>query len=297
MFQRTSLLKAHTVATEIKVVDLPVDPLSHLIITIDGYNATDEATLAEILAFINKVEVTHRGESILNLESEDLVALQAYLFKSMPILTQNIATDNAARLLGLIVPFSRFLYWPEECFPATKRGELQLALNLTIPATSFDNAELHVEAVTLPGATPAAYLKSTYKSITAPGATGDNEIDLPIGNKIAALLFWNTTFPATSSHTYGINGVKIKKNNVEHMVPYSKAHTLIPEMALRLSTLPRSIAAFGDIFPDNIFWLDFDPNSDDSHLLDTQGANSLTAVLDMGVDEASKVTIAELVSL
>jgi len=296
-FIRSSLLKDHTTATEVKKIDLPVNPLSHLIISMDGYNATDEATLAEILAFINKVTVTHLGTSILDLESEDLAALNAYLYHAHPILTNNVATDNAARVLSLIVPFGRHIFDPDECFPATMKGELTLSLDTTVPATSFDNSTLNIEAVELLGAAPKRYLKSTLKSVAAPGATGDNDIDLPRGNKIVALLLYNTTFPSTSSHTYGIDTVKLLVDNKELGYSLARAQCLVGDMIFKLQTLSRDIAAFGQVLPAHYFWMDFNPADNDNFLLETKGKSSVILRAGMGVNEAAKVTVVELVDV
>lgn len=295
-FVRSSLLKDHTTASEVKKIDLPVNPLSHLIISMDCYNATDEATLAEIIAFINKVEVTHLGGTVVSLESEDLAALNCYLYKAHPVLTQNVATDNAARCLSLIVPFGRTIFNPNECFPRTRKGELTLSLDMTVPATSCDNSTLNIEAVELIGANPDKFLKSTVKSVAAPGATGDNDVSLPIGNEIVALLLWNTTFPATSSHTYGIDNVKVLVDNKEHGYSSARAQCLTGDMIFRLQTLGRTIAAHGDIVPDNFFWLDYDPNGDGQFLLNTRGASDVKIRLNMGVDEASRMSVIELVN-
>src|SRR4030043_14682 len=104
---RSNLLRDHTSATEIIEIDLPTNPLSHLILTVSGYQMTDEATLAEILAFLNTVNVSDQGKTIINVQSEDLYALNCYLYKRHPVLTNNITTDNATRSLGLIIPFGR----------------------------------------------------------------------------------------------------------------------------------------------------------------------------------------------
>lgn len=296
-FIRSSLLEDHTAATEVKKLDLPTNPLSHLIISLDGYNATDEATLAEILAFINKVEVTHFGRTVLSLEGEDLAALDAYLYGGMPVLSNNIATDNATRCLSLIVPFGRKVFTPDECYPATKKGELTLSLDYTAPATSMDNGTLNIEAVELLDASPSHYLKSTYRSVSAPGATGDNDVDLPIGNELIALMLWNTTFPAASSHTYGIDNVKLLVDNVEFNYASARAQCLVGDMIFRLSTLPRDIAAFGQVLPDNTFWMDFDPHGDGQWLIDTAGKSSVVVRLTMGVDEACRVVVLERVSV
>lgn len=294
-FIRSSLLKDHTTATEVKILDLPVNPVSHLIIGFAVFNATDEATLAEIIAFINKVTVTWNGISIVDLESEDLFALDTYLYRRTPVLTSNVATDNEPRTLGLIVPFGRKTFDPDECFPATKKGELQLHLDTTVPATSADNGIVNVEAVELVGANPSRYMKSVVKTVSAPGATGDNDVDLPIGNDIAAMLIWNTTFPAAASHTYGVAGVSVLVDNVEYGYAYAKANGLIADGIFYTDASNRDIAAFGQIHPDNYMFVDYDPNRDGRFLLETAGKSSVVLRLDMGVDEASRVTTVELV--
>lgn len=294
-FIRSNLLKDHTMATETKTIDLPVNPLSHLLISIEGYNVTDEATLAEILAFLNGVEVTHKGTSIVDLESESLAAEMSYLFQTQAHLSNNVATDNATRNLGLIIPFGRRIFNPAECFPKTVRGELQLTLDCTVPATSFDNAIINVESVELPGATPTRFLKSTQMNVAAPGATGENPVDLPIGNPYIALLLQHTTFTLTSSTTYGVRSCKIKKNNIEWGYSFAKTEAMMIDRVLRVPSLPRDIAAFGQIIPDPFTFLDFDPGKNGQFLLETKGLSSLQLILDMGVNEAVKITKLELV--
>ena len=296
-FIRSSLLKDHTTATETKKIDLPINPLSHLIISMDGYNVTDETTLAEAIAFINKVTVSLSGQTVLDLESEDLYGVNCYLYKRRPILTSKIATDNAARCLSLIVPFGRKTFDPLECFPATRKGELTLSLNMTIPATSLDNSTLNVEAVELVGATPQRYLKCVQSALAAPGATGDRDWDLPIGNKIVAIQLRMTTFPAASSHTYGVDVAKILVNNKEFGYSAARAQCLTGDMIFRIDNQPGDIAAQGEIQPDNIVWLDYDPRGDGEYLLDTAGKSSVKARLNMGVNEATQAVIMELVDV
>lgn len=296
-FIRSPVVINRTAATEILQRDLPVNPLSHINIMLEGYNATDEATLAEILAFINKIEVTHSGKTIVSLESEDLAGLNCYLFKKHPILTQNVATDNATRLLCLVVPFGRKIFDPNECYPASKKGELQLSLNYTAPSASMDNAILNIETVQLVDAAPTHYLKSTLLTVTAPGATGDNDIDLPIGNDIVALQLRMTTFPATSSHDYGVNRARILANNSEQGYADVSAQGLVGDGIFHVSSLPRNIAAFGDVLPANIAWLDYDPARNGEFLLKTEGLSSLVIRLNMGVDEATYLSVFELVKV
>lgn len=296
-FIRSSLIKGRTSATEVLSVDLPTNPLSHLIITISGYNTTDEATLAELIAFINSVSVTQYGRTVMNLQSEDLYGLNCYLFKHRPVLVGKLATDNLFRSLSLIVPFGRKVYDPNECFPATKKGELTLSLDLTELATSIDNGVLDIEAVELLNASPARYLKATTLTVAAPGATGDNDIAIPIGNDIIAIQERMTTFPQASSHAFGINESKILVDNREYGYVGNKACSLLAEMLFKLETQHGAIAAQGVINPLNILYLDFDPVGNDEYLLHTAGKSSVKLRADMGVDEASYISIFELVNV
>jgi hypothetical protein len=293
-FIRSSLLKDHTTATEVKKIDLPVNPLSHLLISIDGYNATDEATLAEIIAFINKIEVTKMGTTILYCESEDLYGVNCYLYKKRPVLSGKLATDNLHRGLTLIVPFGRKIFDPSECLPATRKGELTLTLDTTVPATSWDNSTLNIEAIELVGATPDKHLKVSQSNIAAPGATGDNDFELPIGNQIVAIQVRMTTFPAASSHTFGADTCKILVDNKEYGYSLARAQCLVGDLIFHVDTQHGTIAAQGTINPDNIVYLDFDPRGDGNFLLDTAGKSSVKLRMNMGVDEATYVTIIEL---
>lgn len=294
-FIRSSLLKDHTTATEVKKLDLPVNPLSHLIITMDAYNATDEATLAEILAFINKVSVSHLGKTVLDAESEDLYGVNCYLYGNRPVLSAKLATDNQHRAVSLVVPFGRRIFDPSECYPATKKGELTLSLDMTVPATSCDNSTLNVEAVELVDATPQHYLKTTMATVSAPGATGENDYDLPIGNEIVALQIRMTTFPGASSHTFGVDVAKVLVNNQEYGYSAARALCLVGDLIHRIDTQHGSIAAQGAINPDNVVWLDYDPRGNGEFLLETEGKSSVKLRMDMGVDEATYVTIMERV--
>ncbi len=296
-FIRSNILADHTAATETKTIDLPINPLSHLLINLSVLNATDEATLAEIIAFINKVSVTHYGKTILELESEDLFALNCFIYGAAPVLTNNIATDNHCRELTLVVPFGRKICDTKECFPATRKGELQLTLDTTVPATSCDGGVINIEAVELIGANPSHYMKTRLMNVSAPGSTGDNDIELPIGNKILGILLYSTTVPGTSSHTYGIDEARVLVDNKELGYVSSHANCMKGDAIFHFQTLPRDIAAFGSILPTNYFLMDYDPDKSGNWALETEGKSSVKVRLTMGVDEASKIIPIELVAV
>jgi len=296
-FIRSQLIDDRTSATEILTIDLPVNPLSHLILTLAAYNVTDEATVAELLAFVNKVTVSHLGKSIINMESEDLAGLNEYLFGVGAFNLQPASADNSQITLNMIIPFGRRLYDPSECFPATKRGELQLTLDLTEITTSADNGKISVAAVELPEATPARYLKAATMRVDAPSSTGALDVELPIGNKIAALLVRMTTWPTTNSHTFGIEDFEILVNNIEEGYVSGNARSVIGEMMLRTNIPSRSIAAQGKPIPANVNWLDFDPHGDGQYLLETAGKSSVKLRANMGVAEAWYLTPVELIEI
>lgn len=290
-------MDARTSATEIHTVDLPINPLSHLIFTIEGLNATDEATFAEIIAFINTIKVTHRGRSIVNLEGEDLAALNLYLFGSPGIMLNPIATDNYHRAYSLIIPFGRKLFNPDECFPGTRKGEMQFTMDMTALATSIDNGIISLESVELMDASPTKYLKSTLLSVAAPGATGDNDVELPIGNDLMAILMGMSTFPGASSFAFGIDDFKLLVDNVEHQFASSRIPALIADMAWKHPVFYRELAAQLAPTPAGYVWADFDPHSDGEYAIHTDDYNSVKARLTMGVDEAINVIPLELVSV
>ena len=118
--------------------DLPVAPLSHLMLTICGENETAEATPAEICAAVTTVRVLHRGSSIIAMSSADLLALNHILLRREPIIGNQVVDVDDLRSLSLVVPMGRFLYDPDECFPESKAGELQLQLCLLYTSDAAD---------------------------------------------------------------------------------------------------------------------------------------------------------------
>lgn len=294
-FNRQRIVERHTTATEVITENLPIGPLSHLVITMDGYNVTDEATLAEIIAFINNIQVTHHGVGIVDLQSEDLYGVNAYLYRKLPELTGRLATDNEQRTLTLIVPFGRHLFDPKECFPATKKGELVLRVDTTVPATSLDNSTISIDAVELVGATPERYLRTLRKALAAPGATGEREYELPCGNQYVAMQMRMVTVPTTSSHAYGVDVVRLLLNNKEYGITAADVMCLCGERMLRVGGPNTTIAAQGLSPIELIAWLDFDPRDNDDWLIDTAGLESCKLNLNMGVNEALNLTTLELV--
>lgn len=273
--------------------DLPVNPLSHLIFTIKGLNATDEATVAEILAQISNIEVSHRGTSIINMNAADLYALNMILLGNSPILLNSVATDNATRALSLIVPFSRQPFDLKECFPRSKRGDLLLQITVDIATAAFDGIIFQVEAVELLDASPSRHLKVTTLTHT-PSATGDSDIELPIAYTYAGILLWGTTIVTSTAWTNTIEQVKLLADNTERLYSLANWESLRGDLVMRCGDEPGHIVAKGDDQIAHYAYLDFSPYNSDDFLLNTAPLNALTLRITAGDTNACRALPVEL---
>ncbi len=293
-FIRSTILDAHTMATEVATYDLPINPISHLVLTIEGHALADEPTIANILNFINLITVRHTGIQVINHESEDLALLNLYLFGSGGLALAPAYNTNAYLAYTLIIPFGRKLYNPEECFPATRKGEFQITLDTDEPATELDDALMSLSAIQLPGATPTRHLVSTLFSITKPGDTGEHDIDLPIGNDLLACLIRMSSFPAADAVVFGLDDLRLLVDNRELDIVSSKAPELAGEMINRVNGTVRSTPLQGGLIPNTCIWMDFDPTRDGAYMIDTRGAARVHLRVKYGVDEAVYIAPLEL---
>jgi len=165
-----------------------------------------------------------------------------------------------------------------------------------VPTASMDNSLISVDAVELIGATPARYLKTIRKALSAPGSTGEHEFELSCGNKLVACQFRLVTVPTTSSHAYGVNGVSLMVENKEQLYTSADMMCMMGERGLRIGHPSSTIAAQGLGPLELIAWLDLDPVGNDEFLLDTAGKESVKLKLDYGVNEAVDLTTLELVA-
>jgi len=294
-FIRSRLVRDHTSATEVIEEDLPTNPISHLIFSISGLAMTNEVLMSEILPFLNSIVVSEMGKTIISVQSEDLFAMNCYLYKRTPVLNGRIATDNQPVTIGLIVPFGRKIFDPTECYPARRKGELTLYADMTALGTSIDNGLVNVDVVQLPGASPTHYMRSRMVTIAAPGAEGENEFALPLGAEIIALQLRMTTFPAAASQVYGVEDVSVVVDEAEKGYASAGVETLLGDMVFHVGGSPTQMAIQTEPEPDNVVYLDFDPRGDGEFLLDLKEAASAKLVLNMGVNEATYLTIMERV--
>lgn len=273
--------------------DLPVNPVSHLSLVIKALNVTDEATFAHLLALVTNIQILHRGSSIMSLSAADLFALNVILLRSLPILGNMVATDNATRFLSLTVPFGRKLWDPNECFPDSKAGELQIQLTVDIATAEADGLILLLESTELIGARPARHLKVTTHSRT-PTATGDLDVDLPIRNQYAGILIFSTTVPTGTAWTTTADAVKLLADNVELNYSRAKWEALKADQLIRNGMHDDFTADATDEHTANYAYLDFSPNNEDGFLVETRSLSSFKLKVTAGDTNALRVLPVEL---
>lgn len=217
-------------ASDVKTDDLPVNPLSFILLTLKFAQnlANTQAVIANILGLMTKIEVLYKGSSEFSMSATDAFASGRYLLNFESWGVNANGADNELRSFTWLIPFGRALYNPIECYPASRRGELQLQVTFNSSFTNIDGVTYQVETVELPDANPERFLRQTTLSRT-PTATGDVEIDLPIGNRISDIILWGTTVPSGATATRTITDIKIKANNVERyysLTNFESAHNL-----------------------------------------------------------------------
>lgn len=297
--------------------DLPVSPLSHLLLTIKFCQnlANDVLAFANIAAMLTKVEVLYKGSAVTSLSGIDLLACGLLVcdFESWGV--NVIGTDSEERSLTFLVPFGRQLYSPVECYPSQSRGELVMQVTWAGSFTNIDTGRLQVEAVELPDAHPERFLKMTTSHVTFVGTT-EQDIELPIGNQISDIVLWGTTIPSGATTTRTIAKLEIRKNNSEYMYSNTNFETL-HNMAGRLRAAPgywashthrlveAAYAQWDDTSPvtpenhilSNHLLVPFDVRRDGVHILRTDDANDLSVRITPDVAAAVRMIPCEIVAV
>ena len=295
---RTVLVDDESIsASDIKTYDLPINPLSGLVVTLKGENAGGvEASRAEVLERLSKITISRAGETSWDIKGADLFAQNCMMFGHEAILANRVADDAATRAITLILPFGRKLYDPEECHPATRKGEFKVRIEFSATETKIDNLVLLAETIELLGATPRRHLKVTTLSDSATAA-GEEDLDLPIGNVLAGIMLFSTTVMTGTVWTTTIDWIKLLKNNVEFHIARAKWEALHGELLRRCGYLGDHSAAYGDDEIHQYGLLDFDPLGDDRFLVDTKGAASMRLRLYAGDTEVYRALPIELVGV
>lgn len=293
-----------TASADITPVDLPVNPLSHLILTITANltpaQAADKTfrTIHPFLDAIGDVSVRYRGENIIQGNGQDIAVMTALLTKAAPWGREFHGTNNTVRSLSILLPFCTRPFDPAEAFPATTRGQLRFFMTAAAAPSGYTTMQWALESVELIEDEPTQYLKYTTLS-RALTASGRQQIDLPLGNQILGVLLFDPSDEIDATVSYAFGKVKILKDNVEQYYPESNWESLAADIGRRCPAIQtmfghqheqlaadtqtgQPVQLIADKPPLQYGYLDFDPLDDDRFLMETAGASSLK--LDMNSD-------------
>lgn len=274
--------------------DLPVQPLSVILLHISPLGETSTpgnySLLERLLSAVDTARVLFRGSEVFNASGVDL-AMLAFMWHRFRIWQSNaVAVDNDRRSIVLPICLGRKAYDVKECFPTVRKGELQLLATWDIADTGFDGLRISIETIELPGATPDFVQRVTTLTRTS-GATGVNELDLPIGEVLRAILLFGTTGFAgaapvpswadfqllvsnqqqyISSSDWEVQRGAMALKNVQFPPDFRHVHTLLDGAAGEIRTREPEIGASLD---DNYALIDLDPTFDDQFSLPTEGAS------------------------
>ena len=293
-----------TASADIIPVDLPVNPLSHLILTINLTMTPAQSATANFvkvqpfLAMVSDLSVRHRGENIIQGNLSNVAFLNWLLTGYQPWGREFHGTNNVVRSMSFLLSFSRVPYWHEEAFPATQRGNLRFFMSAGALPSGYTAAQWALESVELIEDNSAQFLK--YTTLTrAVTASGRQRLALPIGNEILGLLMFDPSDETDATMQYLFGKVKILKDNVEQYYSSSNWEAIAAEIGRRGiaaqdtwghghqqlaadTSTGEQIRGFADFPPIQYGFLDFDPLKDGSFSLETAGAASLD--LDMDAD-------------
>ena len=293
------------------LIDLPVNPVSHLVLNLEGLNDTgtftDYSSLLSFLSFVTKFEVLFKGQAIVEGSLTDLVMLYQTLLKRRFGQQNMIRTNNARRSISLVIPFGRWLFNPMECFPATSRGEFQVRITTGAAITGMDGVTFNLEAVELLNEQPQHFIKVTSFTGTQ-SSTGEHDVDLPRGNPIAGIMLFATTVGSADEQSNTIRDLRLLVDNQERF--FSKTnwnaiasllanramvdnpangHTHAVDIADATGTVRASaeaeLVASG---MENYAYLDFDPKNDGQWFLQTAGRGRVHLRINYGATDAMR---------
>lgn len=303
-------------ADGVQVFDLPVNPLSVVLLHVSPLNETTTIGtyrwLAAIMSAIDNVTVSFRGGAFIAMNGADLLALAVMWHRWSVWQSAAVSTDNARRSIVVPIGFGRKAFDVKECFPATKKGELQMSITWDIADTGFDGLRISVETIELPGATPDFVQKATTIARTLT-ATGQNEIDLPIGNFLRAVLLFGTTAYTGATPAPTLGQLQLLKDNTQQFISASDVEVLRGVMGLKGVSYPADLshrhqftdAAAGAAFvlqnevsgnvDENYALMDLDPLHDDSFGMETEGAGRVHVRIDAETADAVRIIPVERV--
>lgn len=311
------MLDQALVASTVYTVDLGVNGLSALLVHVTSLQAADNVvgTALDALGAIARLEVLWNGQAVIAGSGPDLAVLGS-IVTGRPIVHSHAAeAANAEIGTTFIVPFARGLLHRNEGLPQVRRGELQLQLTAAAAFGDVVTPEVEILQFEIPDENPNRYVKMTTLAAT-PGATGDFDVDLPVGNRILGIGVFNTTAPRNLNIAATTTFARVLADNAEYGYTSAASPILqaLAEMRGRpgpnsgehahVSDLGAAYAQFqatdtelaASNTPQSAYlYLDYDPTGDGRYALQTKDYADVTLRLTIGVANALRVIPVELV--
>jgi hypothetical protein len=251
--------------------DLPVNPVSFVLLHVRAEAGVVAADFNQLLGHIQDVTVTFKGTQIVSLSGIDLARMVHSLWGRALNIENFGQLAPALVSFTLPIPFSRVPFWSKEAFPATRRGEFTITVTRSAGLTNIANPVFAIEAVQLLEAEPNQFLKivTLSRQITQ----GDADFELPIGNPLLGLLLFSPVPMGNVPFQEAIRRLRLLLDNVEYDIAdsafdVSRAVGLWRGGDWNDYVVPTSIMR-------NFAYLDFDPLKDETFAVDTEGRASV----------------------
>ena len=320
MFLHSVSIQEQAIAADgLSTFDLAVNPLSAVLLHLKPLN--DTGTLSAFQSYmgivdsINRVSILHNGVTIYSSTGADAAALNYFRHGIIPRQATHENVNNDRRSVVLPIFLGKGPYDPSSCFPKTSRGELTLEVDFDIASTGYDGLRFAAETIELLGAKPTEFERITQSAVTF-GATGNNDIELPLGNVVRSLLCFGTTFftgasPAPTlgrmstfldSQQFGFSSTDFEVAQMLSGImggqpPLMDDHKHLVDAQAASGTEPTFGSAFevGDARMRNYAFLDFDPTRDDKFSVDTRKASRFHLEVNAEAANAARVLTVERV--
>lgn len=299
--------------------DLAVNPLSVVLLCLRPLNATgtlsDFASYLNICSALNRITISLRGSAVMSMSGADAAALAYFRHGIIPPQANHDDADDERRCVVLPILMGRFPYDPVSCFPASRRGELVLELDFDVADTGYDGMRYSVETVELLGVNPKEFERKVDMSQTF-AATGNNDVELPIGNVVRGVLLFGTTGfgGATPAPSWGRVELRLDNQEVGYSsTDFEVAHALSalwgrqpPAMDGHTHRVDATGGATEETAggPINVgvgfeqyAWLDLDPLRDDSYSVDTSSGRRFFLRADAETADAVRAIAVERVGV
>jgi hypothetical protein len=275
-------------------------------------------SLANLLANVARIEVLFRGSAIVSGSLVDVMMMNALMVGRFPYIIHQRDVVNNALSVTIPIYLGRPGLMGAECFPATRRGELSLhrvfgsAFTRQVAGTVTEQ----VETWEMLDSTPASFLKYVTLSKTF-GITGDNDVDLPMGNPLLGVLLFGTTGFAATASAATWKQLRLMVDNVEYMYALTNWETLhgelnrlLPlnsELQDHLHTENLAAAYAADVATakpavqesilQNYGFLDFDPWDDGKYVVQTAGRGRVHLRATAGTADLARALPLEIVGV